>query len=61
VSSLGSKILHRKIQKTKQKTIKKGSMPGADLQPVDYNLFSQVNFAEAAISNVKTMAFARLL
>jgi len=36
-------------------------MPGADLQPVDYNLFSQVNFAEAAISNVKTMAFARLL
>lgn len=38
--------------------VKKVSMQGSDLQPVDFNLFSQANFAEAAVSNVKATAFA---
>lgn len=36
-------------------------MQGTDLQSADFNLFSQTNFTEAVMSNVKAMAFAWLL
>lgn len=59
---LGSKILHSKIlPKKPTQPPKKPSMQGTDLQSADFNLFSQTNFTEAVMSNVKAMAFAHLL